>query len=233
MSETKAIPAPHRYAVCAEVGMPIKEFYKDEFEEVFIIFHPFIKPKTIDFELFIPDTFPDGNAIIEHCDRIKWKEFLKISGIKDYRQLDIGLRTLIASLNKYANEKLAKQIDDVCNEKKIVPPVVGSFPAFEMKDILQYLKEEGYDWLWCGDEFCTERKLEYVEDLIAGKIEFLNNPINVFTHNNEILLTTHWDNHFSMLCSDKSTTRKIVESCGLEGFYCNEKTEIDWSLTGT
>ncbi|QGM29159.1 hypothetical protein GI482_01535 [Bacillus sp. N3536] len=48
--------------------------------------------------------------------------------------------------------------------------------------------------------------------------------------NHSILLTTHWDSHFSMLCSDKNTVNKIVKSCNLEGFYCVERTKVYWSL---
>ncbi|MFD2745759.1 hypothetical protein ACFSTH_05405 [Paenibacillus yanchengensis] len=28
------------------------------------------------------------------------------------------------------------------------------------------MKQQGDDWIWCGDEFCSERKLEYIEDII-------------------------------------------------------------------
>ena len=52
----------------------------------------------------------------------------------------------------------------------------------------------------------------------------------MFTHDNELLVTTHWDSHFSMLCSDKETIERIVKCCDLEGFYCDNKTEIYWSL---
>lgn len=51
-----------------------------------------------------------------------------------------------------------------------------------------------------------------------------------FTHDNELLVTTHWDSHFSMLCSDKETIERIVKHCDLEGFYCDDQTEIYWSV---
>ena len=80
-----------------------------------------------------------------------------------------------------------------------------------------------------GDEFGSERKQEYLDDLWkSDELEW--NRKNLFTHDNELLVTTHWDSHFSMLCSDKETIERIVKSCGLEGFYCDNKTEIYWSL---
>ncbi|KON89952.1 hypothetical protein AF332_26085 [Sporosarcina globispora] len=41
------LPEPHRYAVCADEYIPIKEFYKGVFEEIFVFYHPFIRPKVI------------------------------------------------------------------------------------------------------------------------------------------------------------------------------------------
>lgn len=67
----------------------------------------------------------------------------------------------------------------------------------------------------------------------TGDIElplWTNDFYCLFTHNNEVLLTTHWDSHFSLLCSDKETVSKIVMFAGLEGYYCDDKSEIYWSL---
>lgn len=99
-----------------------------------------------------------------------------------------------------------------------------------MAGLLESIKNLGHDWIWCGDEHCTERKLEYTEDLINDLDLLHRERRNLFTHDQSILITTHWDSHFSMLCSDKATLEKLVKECQLEGFYCNEQTEIYWSL---
>ncbi len=62
-----------------------------------------------------------------------------------------------------------------------------------------------------------------LDDLKKGKR-------NLFTHDHNILITTHWDSHFSLLCSDKETVEQLVNSSGLEGFYCSEETKMYWSL---
>ncbi|HLU22101.1 MAG TPA: hypothetical protein VKZ77_06415, partial [Bacillaceae bacterium] len=59
----------------------------------------------------------------------------------------------------------------------------------------------------------------------------LDDGKNLFTHDNSILITTHWDSHFSLLCSDRQTLKHLVTTCNLEGFYCTEATEIYWSLS--
>ncbi|PGS46521.1 DUF2711 family protein [Bacillus sp. AFS041924] len=231
MDETRMLPEPHRYSVCAPADMSIKEFYKGVFEEVFIFYHPFIKPISIDYDVFNPETYPSKNDIEKNCEMVTWKQFLNISGIESYKHLDIGLRTLISGLrDKYQNEETAEVIQKVCENHKIITPTEGFFPEFLMNSILSVIKNEGHDWIWVGDEFCTERKLEYIEDLTKDSNAFRNEHLNLFTHDSKILITTHWDSHFSMLCSNRSTIDKIVKFCSLEGFYCDDHTEIYWSL---
>jgi hypothetical protein len=234
VSEYRVLPEPHKYAVCAPEDMPIKDFYKGFYDEVFVFYHPFIKPISLDYKLFEPETYPGKNDIIENCELVTWGQFLSLSGIESYNQLDIGLRTQILGLRKQsANENTAEIIRDTCEKHQLVPPTEGFFPEFQMNKILMSLQQEGHNWIWSGDEFCTERKLEYIDDLIHDNEALRNQHLNLFTHNNEVLLTTHWDSHFSMLCSDKDTVNKIVEFADLEGFFCDDKTEIYWSLRKT
>ncbi len=231
MTEMRVLPAPHKFDVCSPADMPIKKFYEGVFEEVFIFFHPFIKPQTIDYNLFRSDTCPTKSEIRDHCEMISWKKLLELSTITSYKHLDIGLRTIILGLNKtFANEEIAKIINDICDQNKIIYPTEGLFPEFIMDKLLQGIKNIGYDWIWRGDEFCTERKLEYICDLIEDVNLLDNEHRNLFTHDNHILLTTHWDSHFSILCSDKMTVKNLVDFCDLEGFYCSDTTEIYWSV---
>ncbi|MCR8849294.1 DUF2711 domain-containing protein [Rossellomorea sp. SC111] len=232
MSEVKVLPAPHVYAVCADADMPIKEFYREVFQDVFIFFHPFIKPLSTDFELFCPDTYPGKREIVNTCEKVTWQEFLILSGLTNIAELDIGLRSIILGLNKaYENRTWANRIIDICEKNKIVFPSEGLFPDLVMDDLLRAIQKEGYDWIWCGDEFCTERKLEYMDDVINDDGTILHRERrNLFTHDQKILVTTHWDSHFSMLCGERETLNRIVESANLEGFFCNDKTEIYWSI---
>ncbi|MFD2115233.1 DUF2711 family protein [Paenibacillus yanchengensis] len=97
--------------------MLIKSYYQGVFNEVFIYFYPFIRPKSIDYELFEPETYPGKNEMIEKCELVTWKDFLCISGIESYHKLDVGLRTRILGLKKqYADELTARLIQDVCEK---------------------------------------------------------------------------------------------------------------------
>ncbi|WP_424237750.1 DUF2711 family protein [Bhargavaea ginsengi] len=227
--EVRHLPPPHRYAVCSNDEVPIKSFYQDIFSDVFIFFHPFIKPVTLPLEQYFSDPRLGKQEIMRHCEAVGWQEFLSLSGIKSVRQLDIGLRTGISGLKeKYADEQLAERVFAVCAEHRLVPPTEGFLPELLINDVLGAVKKEGYEWLWVGDEFCTERKLEYIDDLITGDMMERN---NLFTHDQSLLITTHWDSHFSMICSnDRKRLGRIVQDCNLEGFYCDDRTEIYWSV---
>lgn len=231
MEDARLLPEPHRYAICAPEGMPIKEFYTGLFEEVFVFFHPFIKAKTNDFDLFNPDTDKSRNELQKNCEKLTWTQFLTLTGIDSYKQLDIGLRTSISGLREeYQDQNTAELIHKTCREKLISAPSEGSFPETIMNGLLEAIKITGHEWIWLGDEFCTERKLMYIDDLIRDN-NLLGQGKNLFTHDNGMLITTHWDSHFSLLCSDKKTVEQLVNSSELEGFYCNEKTKIYWSLS--
>ncbi|MDZ5472322.1 DUF2711 family protein [Bacillus sp. 31A1R] len=232
MEIKRVLPEPHRYAVCAHEDQPIKEFYKGVFNEIFIFFHPFIKPVTIDLDLFTPETYPDKFQVIKNCEMVTWKEFLALSGMKSYEELDIGLRTSILGLKKkYENKKLMEIIDIASKKYSLVPPSEGHLPDILINKLLEAIKREKYDWIWVGDEFGTERKLEYIDDLINQDTLASH---NLFTHDHSILITTHWDSHFSMICSDdKKKIDRIIQTCNLDGFYCDDSTEIYWSIRNT
>ncbi|MBM7704337.1 DUF2711 family protein [Metabacillus iocasae] len=229
MEVKRVLPEPHRYAVCAYEDVPIKEFYKGVFNEVFIFFHPFIKPVTIDLELFCAETYPDKFQLINHCERVRWNEFLALSGMKSYEELDIGLRTRILGLHKkYEDQKLKEIIHTVSEKHQLVPPLEGILPTILINTLLEAVKKEKDDWIWVGDEFGTERKLEYIDDLINQDTLARH---NLFTHDHSMLITTHWDSHFSMICSDdKGKINRIIKACNLDGFYCDDRTEIYWSV---
>ncbi|QFT87906.1 hypothetical protein FIU87_04490 [Bacillus sp. THAF10] len=229
MDENRVLPEPHRFAVCAYEDVAIKKFYKDVFQEIYIFFHPFIKPRTINYDLFIPETYPDKFQIVNNCETVTWTDFLSLSGLRSYEELDIGLRTRILGLKKqYANKEYEKAIVKTTNKHNLVPPSEGCLPEILINTLLSAIKEEKHDWIWVGDEFGTERKLEYIDDLITQ--DTLQRH-NLFTHDHTLLITTHWDSHFSMICSnDKKKLDRIIESCSLDGFYCDDETEIYWSV---
>ena len=96
--------------------------------------------------------------------------------------------------------------------------------------ILQSIQSLGYEWVWVGDEFGTERRLYWIEDLKGKDAEATTRlPCNVFTPDKALLYTTHWDSHFSFLCSSKSNLVAMQKEHQFEGFFCTPVTEVYWS----
>ena len=82
------------------------------------------------------------------------------------------------------------------------------------------------DWLWVGDEFGTERKLHWIEDLILE--DDIPGHGCVFTHDHQLLISTHWHSHCSFVCSSNAIIEKILSFDPFEGFYCTPNTEVYW-----
>ena len=87
-----------------------------------------------------------------------------------------------------------------------------------------------FQWIFIGDEFGMERKMIFIEDIIDNKYHISNMYRNLYTPKNEVLYSAHWDSHFTLLSSSKENIDKMISQFDFEGFYCNEKTEIYWSV---
>lgn len=96
--------------------------------------------------------------------------------------------------------------------------------------MLKSLMALGHEWIYVGDEHGFERRIEFIQDIIDNKVQVNFFHESWYTTMNEILLTTHWDSHFTFLCSDKETIETILKEYPFEGFYCKPDTKIYWSI---
>ena len=223
----RILPTPEKFASCP-YDKKILSFYEGQFESVFVIFHPFFMSTKIKLKYSPPSRWPSKHQFIEECSTISWSETLLLSGLTKFSDIDIGLRTIINGIkpersNKYFSEKLT-----ALQSQHIILPQEGYLSPFIENKLLNAIKIIGHNWLWVGDEFGTERKLYWVEDLIE-KDEIPAHGC-VFAHDHSLLITTHWDSHCSFLCSSKETIDKILEIEPFEGFFCTQNTEVYWSL---
>lgn len=224
----RVLPEPEKYASCPYDGR-ILEYYEGQFDSVFILLHPFIQPVRINLNRFRPSTWPNKKEIIEGCVSVSWKKVLELTGLNTLSDIDIGLRTSISGIKKeFCNEVFAGKLDDLIEERAIVHPTEGELSPLLENRLFQGVKAIGYDWLWVGDEFGTERKLYWIDDLIE-KDEVPSHGC-VFTHDQNLLITTHWDSHCSFLCSTRDRIERILALDHFEGFFCSEKTEVYWGL---
>lgn len=75
---------------CPVEGEKVLTHYRGYYESVFIIFHPFIKPKQ-GFEFDYENEYPDKKSILENFDKITWLEMSKECGFEDLSRIDIAL----------------------------------------------------------------------------------------------------------------------------------------------
>lgn len=221
-------PKQAKYASCPNDGR-ILEYYKGQFDSVFILLHPFLLPKTIDMSRFCPEKWPGKHEIIEGCEAVSWARVLELTSLDSLSDIDIGLRTCIGGVQgDLANRSYADILDKLTEESNVIHPMEGALPPLLENLIYESIKVLGHEYLWVGDEWGTERKLHWIEDLIE-KAEVLGSRC-VFSHDHRLLVTTHWDSHCSFLCSSKEIIEQILDVNKFEGFYCTEKTEVYWGF---
>ncbi|WP_295794476.1 DUF2711 family protein [Mucilaginibacter sp.] len=208
----------------------ILDHYKDYYDSVYIILHPFSKTKLRDDKKLEKHPTSKGEYV-NATQKISWAELLTLSGLPDINRLDIALRNLILGLNKvYSNEEDLRILKESIKKNNLTEPVEGCFSWLLIDDMMAALTALGHEWIYIGDEFGFERKIEFIDDIINDKIELSSGHESWYTTMNEVLVTTHWDSHFTFLCSDRQTIEKILELYPFEGFYCTPETEVYWSI---
>ena len=230
-SETRQLPKPDLFASCP-YDRKVLEFYAGQFSDVFVVLHPFLEPKSISLERFRPETWPTKAELVESCVPVTWESVRSGAGFGTIAEVDVALRTSISGLKaESSNEDWAVQLENYLQDANLIAPSEGELPAILEDRLFAAIQTLGEKWLWVGDEFCTERKLEWIEDL-KGDNEI---PCHgcVFLPDKSLLLTTHWDSHCSFLCGSRDILGRILSADSFEGFFCTENTEVYWGVHET
>lgn len=226
----RTLPAPDPFATCPIDGK-ILEYYAGTFEAVYIQLHPFIKAVSINTEQFCPATYPGRSTIVKNCLPVSWAEVASKARLPSLAAVDVGLRTMIRGLKpQFSNQEYADRIESLVESDQIQYPPEGCFSDLLHDNVLQAIQDLGQDWVWVGDEFGTDRKLYWIEDLKGQDNKATAGHCNVFTPDKSLLWTTQWDSHFSFLCSSNRTLATIQEKYKFEGFFCTPSTEVYWSV---
>lgn len=229
----RVLPAPDRYATCPNDGV-VLDYYAGTFESVYVLLHPFIKPVSLRPELFKSTTYPDRATIATNCEAVRWSDILELSGFTSIREIDVGLRTLIGALRAgRSNAGFADCLNALCDSHQIIPPVEGHFSDLLHDRVLNFFQQLGNEWVWVGDEFCTERKLYWIDDLKGKDADATLGHCNVFMTDKSLLWTTHWDSCCSFVCGPRKVLAQLAAERGFEGFFCTPRTHVYWGLHDT
>jgi hypothetical protein len=226
----RILPTPDAFATCPTEGK-VLEYYAGTFESAYVLLHPFIKAVSIDKAQFKPATYPNRACIVGNCAPVSWAEVAEIARLPSIAAIDVGLRTMILGLKaELSNQEYADKIESLAKSNGILPPPEGFFSDLLHDRVLQSIQGLGYEWVWVGDEFGTERKLYWIDDLKGQETGPTVGNRNVFTPDKQLLWTTHWDSHFSFLCSSERRLTAVQDTCHFEGFFCTPSTEVYWSV---
>jgi hypothetical protein len=226
----RVLPKPDAFATCPNEGK-VLEYYTGTFEAVYILLHPFIDAAGIGAERFGSAMYPTRQCIVKNCRAVPWAEVMSKTGLPSLAAVDIGLRTIISGLkSEFANQEYASAIESLTQSCQIVPPPEGYFSDLLHDSVLTSIQNLGYEWAWVGNEFGTERKLHWIDDLKNPDSETTSGHVNVFTPDKALLWTAHWDSHFSFLCSSAAKFAAMQNASQFEGFFCDPGTEVYWSV---
>ena len=227
----RILPEPDRFAVCPLDG-PILPFYDGVFEAAYVLLSPFLRRRSS--ALVLEDGMPADAAAQDRRDAwmpVRWSEVQRLSGLPTLAAVDVALRTRIGGLKaEFADKAMARQLSESLEQHRLLAPGEGSFPALTLEPMLSFLQSLDQQWLWVGDEFCTERELHWIDDLKPASAKRTLHRENVFTPDKSSLWTVHWDSHFSLFCSTRQNVERLSRHPDLEGFRCEAATEVYWSV---
>ena len=165
--------------------------------------------------------------ILRTCLPVRWSEVATISGLKNLREIDIGLRSRIHGLNeKLSKDDWAKTLDEMPG---LICPTEGCFSPFIENKFLTSLKNHGYSKVIVRDEHLSKISTREISELT--NVEEIPYAGSILTEDEGIYATTHWDSHFSFFCfKSKDLLNEIIARDGYEGFFCDQETEVYWSV---
>lgn len=227
----RLMPSPDIYATCPG-NQKVLAYYAGTFDSVYVSLSPFVQPVATPPSVFCAEPYPTRQMLTETCKAVTWREVKDLAGLPSLSAVDIGLRTTILGLNKnFENKEFADRITGLFDTAGIIAPTEGTHSDLLHNLVLGLFQELGHEWVWVGDEFCSERKLHWIEDLKAEEQSTIQGHCNVFSPDKSLLWTVHWDSHFSFICSSQKNLDHIRIADRLEGFFCNADTEVYWSLS--
>ncbi len=234
MKNTIQLENVDKRTICSYADFPIMEFYKGFFESVFVSLNPFMKlneSSEYSTENFWNEeiNIEDKKKITENTTLLEWKNISEKSKLKDINEIDIALRNSILGLNKVAeNKNYLKILNDFLESNNILPPNEGYIPEIQQNELLKSIQNLGYEKICIGSEFGEQMEIQEIIKIIESDKGIYQR--NLYTEDKRILITVHWDSFQIYICSSRKNVGKIVKEANLEGFYCDLKTEIYWSL---
>lgn len=226
----RELPPPDPYASPPRDGR-VLEHYGSHFEAVLVALHPFLRRNLVPREKGKGDRPSIHRKTLKCYEPVTWTMVLDESGLNSIQEIDLALQTMISGLSaECSRQDLAARLEKFLSESGLEEPGTTEICPFIQLRVLQTLRQEGYSWVWVGDEFSTERKLQWIEDVEGESLRFPGGCLH--TPDKKFAVGYHWDTHFTFVAGGRSDLERIADLAGLEGFFCRDDTQVYWSLSG-
>lgn len=205
----------------------IRQVYAD-YEETFVILHPFLKVKDghdIRFDLW---KRPTKNDIFQGTLPISWCEVIAHADLSNIKELD-GLLSFLHCGRFEAKKEAWLKFMRYIYIAKLRIPQVDDYPSVLINPTLEVFKSLGYMDIFIRSDV-DDLNISYsLSKLIETENEILPSCARLLTPDKKIFLATDSDMRFSYLSSDRTTLKFIIDKLDLEGFFCNSTTQASWS----
>lgn len=203
--------------------------FNGHFESIFIALQPFCY---IPFEYqYILDRInydASQQDFLNYSKPIRWEEIQGKIGIDDITRIEraIQARRLYDEYRDITVEQLLKHLE----QQRIFAPEIDEFDPNFQDMMLKTLKYLGYDFVWISDEFdIKERIYMNIDELI--KSDIMLGTSNIFTPDHKILMGAIYGMSSLYICASQEMIEKMKQFYPLEGFYADEKTEVEWTFS--
>ncbi len=202
--------------------------YANCFNTVYVGLNPFYKVNNYSLK----GSIPEDEIILENGHIIYWKEIIKNTSLKDFRDVNKALITSIGGLKKNdERQDLLKILNEYTIKNDIWDPSEGMFEIFTKKNIFDVLNFNKITYVTIKDEhYENQKELNLAETSFK---EFANsidtNDFFIYSKNREILFSIDWDYFFFFIAFDYNNIDKLNIETNFEGFYANETTTHSWA----
>lgn len=201
------------------------------FTDCFVWLHPFLLITEVDPGRggSKPDWYQDKHSEEARSSVIYWAEILEKTGIPDLQSLDRAVGFYHRAY-RYAERSAFLKLHRllITDRPDIAPPQVDQIPHSQENTILSALLQYGYSSVDVYTQFDERRERWKTTDLITN---YFGTPsfARIETPDSKLLIDQDFDQRFTYLLGPKHTLLHIVDSTGLEGFFCDEQTPESWS----
>lgn len=196
------------------------------------IFQKIPKPAA-DIYSYDNENYPDDEEIYLNAEQISWRDIMEGCGFETYGDINKALKTSIGAYKKvFQRPDLTKRLSDFTTANQIYHPTEGHFEILSKKEIFKAFHLLNKPELVIEEEFCQSKKELNIASLTEKAfVEAVNfKDYFIYDSQKELLFAVDWDDFFFLICSNRQNVEKLISTLSLEGFYCDDITEIPWEL---